>query len=748
MQTFLADKANLSIAPQKGKKTKPHVIPYCRFTKLIICHLGRTHNIHQRSVSPLHLAEEDHRHGNLKFFPKGEEDEVFGMQIPKDLITNTIRNAPYYNAYMEMVAKHDKKIIAEKGGKKKSASKADQSKKPTTYKQPKLVPSKQSKPAPAMKSKVTQEKPSKPSHVKHPKRGKVQKVRKGKSSLKLIDEDEEVHHEPEPQGVGEDYDLNRPIQISLETFQAYGQAPIGGVAICEQVEEDDASANIVRDSLSSADAETGADTDITTSTVNIEVLYAEDVQGEEISHTVVLEEKIAELDEGQAGSDPGKTPESRPPPEHEDMDEDQAGPNPRQSHEALVGPHPEPMHDDFIATVYPKVHEILKHTMKEHVYLENPLSSSGTLSSMKNLDDAFTFDDQFLNDKPTEEEPGKTTMETKVESMVIVPIHQASTLVTPLSTTIIDLSPPKPTTQALSSRIFTLELRDLPYKINQTVNEVVKEVVHIALQAPLRDRFRELPEADMKEILHQRMFESSSYKSLPEHVALYEGLEVSMKCANRDEFLAEKDKSRKRRLKDVSVPDDVNISDSEDTNTAHLPKIKTRLDWLNPVPEEDRPETPEPDWIIPPNDLPETENNWANFCKRIEKKKLSKADLEGPSFKSKPLPLRGPPGQVTIQPQFFFNKDLEYLVSGSKERRSALSISKLKAANYPNFGLKELVPSLWIKSEREYDISVAHGISRWWFKRKEFYLNGHSAPSDRHVVRSHMRILSVVNLKT
>ncbi|GKG58457.1 hypothetical protein Tco_0592236, partial [Tanacetum coccineum] len=48
-------------------------------------------------------------------------------------------------------------------------------------------------------------------------------------------------------------------------------------------------------------------------------------------------------------------------------------------------------------------------------------------------------------------------------------------------------------TQALSSRISTLELRDLPHKINQTVNEVVKEDAHVALQTPLRDRFRELP---------------------------------------------------------------------------------------------------------------------------------------------------------------------------------------------------------------------------------------------------------------
>ncbi|GJU21682.1 hypothetical protein Tco_1155024, partial [Tanacetum coccineum] len=99
--------------------------------------------------------------------------------------------------------------------------------------------------------------------------------------------------------------------------------------------------------------------------------------------------------------------------------------------------------------------------------------------------------------------------------------------------------------------------------------------------------------------------------------------------------------------------------------------------------------------------------NW--FCKQIGKKKLSKADLEGSTFKvvrpfhdnnislqlqmeechllltdqfdlvnpeghrvvpdvSKPLPLRGPLGQVTIQTQYFFNKDLEYLVSGDKGR--------------------------------------------------------------------------------
>nr|GFC42005.1 hypothetical protein [Tanacetum cinerariifolium] len=109
-------------------------------------------------------------------------------------------------------------------------------------------------------------------------------------------------------------------------------------------------------------------------------------------------------------------------------------------------------------------------------------------------------------------------------------------------------------TQNLRSRVFTFELRDLPHKINQTVNTVVKEAEHIALKAPLRDLFREMPEADMKEILHQKMFESGSYKLLPEHVAFYEALEASIDRANRDEFLAEKDISCKRRHDDQYPP--------------------------------------------------------------------------------------------------------------------------------------------------------------------------------------------------
>ncbi|GJY03370.1 hypothetical protein Tco_0369310 [Tanacetum coccineum] len=60
------------------------------------------------------------------------------------------------------------------------------------------------------------------------------------------------------------------------------------------------------------------------------------------------------------------------------------------------------------------------------------------------------------------------------------------------------------------------------------------------------------------------------------------------------------------------MPDTAHISDSEDTDSSHHLKIKPRSKWLKPIPEEDSPTTPELDWVIPLNDLPETENNWAN----------------------------------------------------------------------------------------------------------------------------------------
>nr|GEX06830.1 hypothetical protein [Tanacetum cinerariifolium] len=859
ISTFLTDKANLGSPTKKGRKDKPYVIPNYRFTKIIICHLGRIHNIHQRSTSPFHLAEEDFKLGNLKFAPKGKIDEVFGMPIPDELISNNIRNVPYYNAYLEMFVKHDWKMSAEKEGTKKTVS----------AKQPKSKPAvkKASKPTPALKRKASKERPSKASADKPPKlkpakekstkttlpqptgKGIVVKVHKAKSPFQMVDgpNEEPAHSEPEPelvhQGEGDEENMELAIQMSLESFQAQSQEHIGGVAIREPIaeatrplpvvegkgkaiaiEEQAAHSMLVlhtpkrrsttdqfvlqRQTLVTKEASTGPSTQAQDNTS----------KGKDVDEQLNLDENKDELDQGQAGSDPGRILKSRPPPEKEVMDEDQAGPDPRESRRALAGPNPEPTHDEFMTDLYPK-----------------------------NLDDAYTIRDQFINDKSTKDEPGKLNVESEVVSMVTVLIHQASSSIPPLSTPIIDLSPPKPasftkapiftvtttttktnlplppplpqqstsnselvacvttleqklaafekksktldnTAQNLGSRVFTSKLRDLPHKIDEDIRESVKEAVHIALQAPLRDRFRELPEADMKEILHQRM----------------------------DEILAEKDKSRKRRcddqdhpppppdldltwkkfdtqeahpssskqqsdphaekpVEDMPMPDTANISDSEDTDSAYLLEIKQRPEWLKPIQDDEIPATLEPALVIPSSYIPDAMNNWANtlatmyqapvensllektgdmrtfmhlYCQQIGKTELTQADFEGQAYEvvkafypdvvqlqfqmeechkmltdqidwanpegdqvridvSKPLPLSALPGHVTIQTQFFFNHDLDYLWYGSKGSGQALSISKMKAARYLDFGLELIIPEhMWINKVEDFQLGI------------------------------------------
>ncbi|GJX20493.1 hypothetical protein Tco_0223170, partial [Tanacetum coccineum] len=850
------------IPTKKGRKDKPHVIPYCRFTKLIICHLGRIHNVHQRSASPFHLAEEDLRLGNLKFVPKGEKDE------------------------------HDQKVAAQKEGMKKSAS--------TKQSKPKPAIEKSSKPEPAPKPKVTKEKYSKASTAKPPKpkpakekstkasttgKGKVVKVCNVKSNFQLVDEHDEepAHFEPEleQEGAGEEHDMERVIQMiegkgkAIVTEEQAAQSLLAlhtpkrrsttdqfifqrRTPATEEVStgpstqpQDDTSANIVRDSSSLVDAETRAESDKTNSGGDTKILQIGDELGEDVTKQANLEEKTTELDQDQAGSDPGESLESRPQAEQVYMDEDQAGPDPGISRVALVGSDPEPTHDEFMTDLYPKVQESLKFLADEHVILEEPLT--------------------------TDEEPEKLNVDSEAVSMVTVSIYQASTSVPPMSTPIIDLSPsksapsttqapiftttkttttttlpPPPQQQSITeselvdhvaslekklsdleqnnknldnitqnhgSRVFTLELRDLPHKNDEAVCKNVKKAVQIALQASLRDHFRDLPKEDMKEMLHQRMFESGSYKSLPKHIALYEALEASMARAQRDEFLAEKDKSRKRcrddqdpppppdsdlnaplssskqqsgphveqPVEDIPISDSATLSDSEDTDSDHLPKTKQRPEWLKPIPEDKRPATSEPAWVIPSSHIPDAQNNWASdlattyqaltensllektrdmrtfmnwYCQKTRKTELTQADLEdqidwanpeGDQVRidiNRPLPLSVTPGHVTIQTPFFFNKDLDYLRYGSKGSRPALSISKMKAAHYPDFGLELLLPEhMWIDDVCTYDINASYGISHWWFNHQKFYIDRHTAESSSKAVRTHMRILSVVRIQ-
>ncbi|GKF45691.1 hypothetical protein Tco_0135493 [Tanacetum coccineum] len=98
--------------------------------------------------------------------------------------------------------------------------------------------------------------------------------------------------------------------------------------------------------------------------------------------------------------------------------------DPEKAHEALAGPNPEHIDDEFLATAYPKVHENLKLITDERVIDDKPESHSGSMSSMKNLDDTFNFGDQFLHDKPTEDDPKKSKVREESDSTIPDSSHQ------------------------------------------------------------------------------------------------------------------------------------------------------------------------------------------------------------------------------------------------------------------------------------------------------------------------------------
>nr|GEY39340.1 hypothetical protein [Tanacetum cinerariifolium] len=232
--------------------------------------------------------------------------------------------------------------------------------------------------------------------------------------------------------------------------------------------QDDTSANVVYDISSPVDSTSKADT---------KILNVEEEHGEEVSHTVALEERTIELDEGRAISD--------------------------------------------------LVHENLKVTTKEQVHMDNLPSSFETLLSMKNLDDAFTFGDQFLNDKSSKGEPGKANVETKVESMASMDRENKEEFNEEMTKSLKrcrdDQDPPL---CFYDPRL----LRD---------SMMTKILLHLLQKA--------LTEARRK----GRIMISSKQKLASPSV---------------------------QPVDDNLIPEDMHLSESEDTGAAHLSKIKTRPD--------------------------------------------------------------------------------------------------------------------------------------------------------------------------
>ncbi|GKF13145.1 hypothetical protein Tco_0051071, partial [Tanacetum coccineum] len=161
--------------------------------------------------------------------------------------------------------------------------------------------------------------------------------------------------------------------------------------------------------------------------------------------------------------------------------------DPEKEREALAGPDPEHMNDEFLATAYPKVHENLKLITDEPVIDDKPESHSGSMSSMKNLDDTFNFGDQFLHDKPTEDGQEKSKVREESDSTIPDSSHQTEMSTPPVIAPFTEVSSSKP------SSLVT------PPPINTEATTITTSLPFIALQlrvARLEQEMSEVKKTD------------------------------------------------------------------------------------------------------------------------------------------------------------------------------------------------------------------------------------------------------------
>nr|GEU35502.1 hypothetical protein [Tanacetum cinerariifolium] len=284
------------------------------------------------------------------------------------------------------------------------------------------------------------------------------------------------------------------------------------------------------------------------------------------------------------------------------------------------------------------------------------------------------------------------------------------------------------------ARLYTLEQLDIPHQVSKAVT-------------------------DMKEILHQRMWETESYKSHEDHMQLFEALEKSMNHDHSEELvqdLAEACKKKKKSHESPKTPpgspphqphpppppagpsgasraprssrssqvppppplpsstnqenleidadmapdEQAQSSNDEDIGSAHIPKVNLRQEWWKPL-EEERHATPEPAWLILSSDVPVPTNNWAsalasNYSPPLEESLLVQTgDID------------------TFMDWFCTTSAYHY----------HWVVHLMKVAYYPDTGLEQIVPGqFWIEEECKYDIAAMY-------------------------VKTHMRILSVVRIE-
>ncbi|GJY72189.1 hypothetical protein Tco_0475892 [Tanacetum coccineum] len=217
------------------------------------------------------------------------------------------------------------------------------------------------------------------------------------------------------------------------------------------------------------------------------------------------------------------------------------------------------------------------------------------------------------------------------------------------------------------------------HQLEKSVKEVVTASVQHAMRAPLRARFKDLPTSDMKEILLQLNLKENYDKGHKDHKMDFKALQKSIIHDESEQFDADKaeEKTKKKRAsgptrtfdsaQDPPPPPSSSTTNRGDESQSFAALGSSKITALTEY------TTPEPAWSIPSSSLPTGDiGEFIDlFCKKHGIIELTPKHLEGPAY------------EVVKA----FHPDGDKL---------ALSITKMKAASYPDAGLEQMVPDqMW-----------------------------------------------------
>nr|GEX00639.1 integrase, catalytic region, zinc finger, CCHC-type, peptidase aspartic, catalytic [Tanacetum cinerariifolium] len=354
------------------------------------CSRIRKHKFYPRPDSPLHLSNEEHVLGYLKFSAKGTKREIFGMPIPGRLITENIRAAPYYQEYQENVAKH-RGLLADET---RSTHDLPAPRPAKPARKPQFTAQK-APPKPSILSPVTSTQPaptSVPAKTQEHKRKQATRTTDKPAKAKRIKHSISRNTRESRE---EDADFLKAVEESMKDAYALPKGPLPPVVIREpesgkyqplpkvpgkgkaKVYEEHVSHDLL--SLQRHKKTSPVDQYI--------------FQSEEESEKVVLGVEKGSQDEGQAGSNPNETSEG------------QAGLNPDETSEGQAGPDPDLEDIQYVGSDHDHYQEAAcahheEYVMHDCVQLDHVVDLHDDYTSDSNiiLCDQYVKDNEAQND--------------------------------------------------------------------------------------------------------------------------------------------------------------------------------------------------------------------------------------------------------------------------------------------------------------------------------------------------------------